>query len=176
MSLFFDLSFSVPVAILKIVLMLLIILNNMLKIITYPNEILTTPSRPIENPLDPQIRNLVKEMIQVMREHKGLGLAAPQVGKNINLFITEIEDELLVYINPVIQKVSGKEVVAEEGCLSFPGKYLPVVRQNKVKIKFTDIDGKKQILKASGLLARAIQHEFDHLQGVLFTERAEEDF
>jgi len=146
----------------------------MLEIVTYPNPILKEKCRPISNPTDLEIKQLITDMTSAMRAHQGLGLAAPQVGKNINLFLTEVDDELLVFINPEIQKLSGRETRAEEGCLSFPGKYLPVTRPNKVKIKFTNASGQKQILKASGLLARAIQHEYDHLNGVLFIERTEE--
>lgn len=146
----------------------------MLEIITFPNPILKQKCQPLNNPTDLEIKQLITEMTKTMRAHDGLGLAAPQVGQNIQLFLTEIDDKLIVFINPEIQKLSGKEVRAEEGCLSFPGKYLPVVRPNKVKIKFTNAEGRRQVLKTEGLLARAIQHEFDHLNGILFTEKAEE--
>lgn len=145
----------------------------MLEIITYPNPILTQPSQPITNPTDLEIKQLVTEMTKTMRAHDGIGLAAPQVGKNIRLFLVEIDHNLTVFINPEIQKLSGKETRMEEGCLSFPGQYLPIVRSSKVKIKFTDASGQKQIIKATGLLARAIQHEFDHLEGILFIERTD---
>ncbi len=145
----------------------------MLEIITYPNPILTQPSQPITNPTDLEIKQLITEMTKTMRAHDGVGLAAPQVGKNIRLFLVEIDHNLTTFINPEIQKLSGKETRMEEGCLSFPGQYLPIVRPSKVKIKFTDASGQKQIIKATGLLARAIQHEFDHLEGILFTERAD---
>ena len=146
----------------------------MLEIITYPNPILTQPCSPVNNPTDLEIKQLITDMTQAMRANQyGIAIAAPQVGKNLNLFLTEVDDELLVFINPEIQKLSGKEVRAEEGCLSFPGQYLPVVRPNKVKVKFTDASGQKQIIKAEGLLARAIQHENDHLEGILFIERTD---
>ena len=147
----------------------------MLEIVTYPNPILEKKSLPIKNPTALEIKQLITEMTKVMRAHDGLGLAAPQVGQNLRLFLTEVNHELLVFINPKIQKVSGDLIRLEEGCLSFPGKFLPVVRPNKVKIKFTDQVGRKQNLKAEGLLARVIQHEFDHLEGVLFTQRAESE-
>ncbi len=145
----------------------------MLEIITYPNPILTKPCQPIINPTDLKIKQLITEMTQAMRAHDGIGLAAPQIGKNIRLFLVEIDHNLMVFINPEIQKLSGKEIRMEEGCLSFPGKYLPIVRPSKVKIKFINATGQKQIIKATGLLARAIQHEFDHLEGILFTERTD---
>ena len=147
----------------------------MLEILTYPNTILKQPCKPISDPTSLEVKQLILEMTKTIRsDGSAVALAAPQVGESVRLFITEIDHELLVFINPEIQKLSGKDVRAEEGCLSFPGKYLPVVRPNKVKAKFTDQSGKKQIMKASGLLARAIQHETDHLDGILFTERAEQ--
>ncbi len=146
----------------------------MLEIITYPNKVLEQPSIPIKDVTDLRIKNLINEMVKTMRAHNGLGLAAPQVGHSLQLFIAEVDNQLLTFINPEIQKLSGKEVKMEEGCLSFPGKYIDITRPNKVKIKFTDSSGQKQILKTSGLLARVIQHEFDHLRGILFTEREKE--
>ncbi len=146
----------------------------MLEIITYPNKVLEQPSIPIKDVTDLRIKNLINEMVKTMRAHNGLGLAAPQVGHNLQLFIAEVDNQLLTFINPEIQKLSGKEVKMEEGCLSFPGKYIDITRPNKVKIKFTNSNGQKQILKTSGLLARVIQHEFDHLRGILFTEREKE--
>ena len=145
----------------------------MLEILTYPNPILTKSCQPIANPTNLEIKQLVTDMTKAMRAHDGLGLAAPQVGKNVRLFLTEIENELMVFINPEIQKLSGKDTRIEEGCLSFPGQYLPIIRSSKVKIKFTNAAGQKQIMKASGFLARVIQHENDHLDGILFTERVD---
>ncbi len=146
----------------------------MLEIIIYPNPILTQKCNPVSNPTGLETKQLIADMTKTIRsDGNALALAAPQVGKNLNLFVIEIDDNLRVFINPEIQKLSGKEVRAEEGCLSFPGKYLPITRPNKVKVKFTDTCGKKQILKTSGLLARAIQHENDHLNGILFINRTE---
>jgi peptide deformylase len=145
----------------------------MLEILTYPNPILKQKSKLVSDPTSLEIKQLVSDMTKSMRAHEhGLAVAAPQVGSSLRVFVIEIDDKLMVFINPEIQKLSGKDVRMEEGCLSFPGKYLPIVRPNKVKVKFTDSSGQKQIIKASGLLARAIQHENDHLDGILFTERA----
>ncbi len=146
----------------------------MLEILTYPNPILKQKSKSVSDPTSLKIKQLVSDMTQSMRAHEyGMAIAAPQVGKSLRIFVIEIEHEVMVFINPEIQKLSGKDVRTEEGCLSFPGKYLSVVRPNKVKIKFIDSAGQKQIMKADSLLARAIQHENDHLDGILFTERAE---
>jgi peptide deformylase len=148
--------------------------TTMLEIITYPNPILKEKCKPVSNPTSLEIKQFIADMTQSLRAHEhGLAIAAPQVGKALRIFVIEIDDNLITFINPEIQKLSGKDDRREEGCLSFPGKYLPVVRPNKVKVKFTDASGQKQILKASGLLARAVQHENDHLDGILFTERAE---
>ncbi len=144
----------------------------MLEILTYPNPILKQKSKLVGDPTSLEIKQLISDMTQSMRAHEhGMAIAAPQVGKSLRIFVIEIDHEVMLFINPEIQKLSGKDVRAEEGCLSFPGKYFPIVRPNKVKIKFIDATGQKQIMKASGLLARAIQHENDHLDGILFTER-----
>lgn len=148
----------------------------MLEILTYPNPILKQKSKLVGNPTSLEIKQLVSDMTKSMRAHEhGLAIAAPQVGQPLRIFVIEIDDDLMTFINPEIQKLSGKDVRMEEGCLSFPGKYLPIVRPNKVKVKFTDASGQKQIMKASGLLARAIQHENDHLDGILFIERIQEN-
>ena len=147
----------------------------MLEILTYPNPILTQKCKPVSDPTSLEIKQFISDLTQSMRAHEhGLAIAAPQVGKLLRIFVVEINHELMTFINPEIQKLSGKEIRAEEGCLSFPGKYMPIIRSNKVKVKYTDASGQKQIMKADGLLARAIQHENDHLDGVLFTERAKE--
>jgi peptide deformylase len=144
----------------------------MLEIIKYPNPILREKALEIKNPTDPKIKQLVSEMVSALRAHDGLGLAAPQVGQSLRLCIAEVDHELFVLINPEIKKHSGDEINMEEGCLSFPGKFLPVKRSQKVKIKAFDSNGKKQIIRAKGLLARVLQHEIDHLNGVLLVDRA----
>jgi peptide deformylase len=141
------------------------------KIVKYPDPILRQESEPIKNPTDPEIQQLILDMLKTMRANEGLGLAAPQIGKNIQLCVIEIEYEVFVLINPQIKKLSGDNVVSEEGCLSFPGKFLPVERADRIKVSAFDTNGKKQIIRARGLLARAIQHEVDHLHGTLFVDR-----
>jgi peptide deformylase len=147
----------------------------MLEIIKYPNPILREKSLEIKNPTDPKIKQLISDMASALRAHDGLGLAAPQIGQSLKLCIAEVDHELFVLINPEIKKYSGEEINMEEGCLSFPGKYLPIKRYEKVKIRALDANGKKQIIRAKGLLARVLQHEIDHLNGVLLVDRANDN-
>lgn len=146
-----------------------------LDIIKYPNKLLREKCKKVKNPADPEISQLVLDMLKTMRANNGLGLAAPQIGKNICLCVVEIEGEQFVLVNPRIKKLSGNEVVMEEGCLSFPGKYLPIKRPDKVKVKFQDLGGRSQVIRAKGLLARALQHEIDHLSGELFIDKVSEE-
>ena len=109
-------------------------------------------------------------MLETMHEANGVGLAAPQIGKNVRLAVIDIGDGPLVLINPVILKRTGKES-ADEGCLSFPGLSEKVERALKVVAEATDEEGNLYEIEAEGLLARAIQHEIDHLDGVLSVDR-----
>jgi len=127
------------------------------------------PLREISEPvkeINEEIEALVEDMFETMYEAQGVGLAAPQVGKNVRLFIVDIGDDPIVMINPVITKMSGKET-CDEGCLSLPGLTEKVERATKIVAEATDIDGSEYEIEAEGLLARAIQHEFDHLEGKL---------
>ncbi len=142
-----------------------------MKIVTYPNSILETKAQKIKNPLNPKIQKLIKEMRKTMKENNGLGLAAPQVGQSIQLCIIETENNFFVLINPKITTHSKETEIAEEGCLSFPGKFLQVERFASVQVRYLDEQGTKQKLKASGLLSRALQHEIDHLNGIVFINR-----
>ena len=126
--------------------------------------------------VDNSIRTLAKEMLQSMYAAKGIGLAAPQIGINKELLVIDInfEDssaEPLILINPEITNYGSTLNSYEEGCLSIPGVYLNVVRPSTIKFKFRDEMGRPRKMKADGLLARCIQHEMDHLNGVLFVDR-----
>lgn len=142
----------------------------MLELVLFPNDTLREKSQPILNPTDDKIKLLVAEMTKILRANKGIGLAAPQVGENIRLCIIEIDDELFVLINPEIKKLSGDLICSEEGCLSFPGQFEEIERYEKIKVKALDVNGKKQVIRARGLFARALQHEVDHLDGTLFID------
>ncbi len=146
----------------------------MLQIITYPDPRLRVDCEEIKKPTDPKIKQLISDMLETLRGHEGIGLAAPQVGHNLKLSVIEIDDEVFVLINPKIKSRSGDKIFMEEGCLSFPGKFITIPRYERVKIKAVDANGKKQVIRARGLLARALQHEIDHLNGKLFVDRVED--
>ncbi|XP_015611246.1 peptide deformylase 1B, chloroplastic-like [Oryza sativa Japonica Group] len=115
-------------------------------------------------------------MFDVMYKTDGIGLSAPQVGVNVQLMVfnpagVKGEGEEIVLVNPVVYKMSKRLLVYEESCLSFPGIYANVVRPDNVKIDAQDVTGAKIKVKLSGLSARVFQHEFDHLQGILFFDR-----
>ncbi len=126
--------------------------------------------------VDKDVRSLAREMLQSMYSAKGIGLAAPQVGISKELLVIDInfEDsaaEPLILINPEITAFGSTLNSYEEGCLSIPGVYLNVVRPSTIKLKFRDEMGRPRKMNADGLLARCIQHEVDHLRGILFVDR-----
>ncbi len=120
--------------------------------------------------VDESTRRLLDDMTESMDAANGLGLSGPQVGKPLRVIVVRVGDELLHLVNPEIVRSSGEEI-AEEGCLSLPYYYGPVARPDQVTVQGLDRNGKKIRRKAGGLLARAIQHEIDHLQGILFTDK-----
>lgn len=144
----------------------------MLKIVIHPNSILRKKSEKIKDPLSLDIQKLIPEMIKTMIAKDGVGLAAPQIGKNIRMIIVRYKDNNLVIINPKIIKKSLLKEWDEEGCLSVPGIFGDVKRCKKITIKYLDELGKEKKLSAEGLLARIIQHEIDHLDGILFIDKA----
>ncbi len=143
----------------------------MLKIITIPNPILRQKAKKIADVMDPKIQKLIPQMTEIMLK-EGVGLAAPQVGESIRLIIVKYKDGSVAMINPRILKKSILKEWGEEGCLSVPGKYGEVKRSKKLTIRYTDEKGKAKTLNAQGMLARIIQHETDHLDGVLFIDKA----
>lgn len=145
-----------------------------MQIISYPHPTLRRVSKPIKR-VDANLRSIVREMFERMYESKGIGLAANQVDIPLRLFVVNLEakpgeGEEMVFINPVISKPKGT-AEAEEGCLSLPGIYANIVRPKQVTINAYTIDGREITAEVSGLLARCVQHELDHLDGVLFTDR-----
>lgn len=124
---------------------------------------------------DDSLPSIIEGMAEVLYNENGVGLAAPQVGLSKKIVIIDLSfgekvDCILPVINPEILETEG-ECVMEEGCLSFPGIYEDIARPEKVKVRFQDINGETRELEADGFLARVIQHEFDHLDGILFVDR-----
>ncbi|MBU4284683.1 peptide deformylase [Patescibacteria group bacterium] len=136
------------------------------------NPILRKKTEPVAE-ITGEVLNLIKNMSKTMAENKGVGLSANQVGKSIRLFVISPGlSKKQVFINPEIIKLSKKTETIEEGCLSLPDVFVPIERAKSLKIKAIDENGKEFKLKAKDLLARAIQHEFDHLNGILICDNA----
>lgn len=137
---------------------------------TYPDPILSQKGRKIseEEIQSAKIKKLIFNMFETMAQKNGLGLAAPQIGESIQLCTINHGGEKYVLINPKITTKSWRKEICEEGCLSFPEMFIPVKRSESVKVKALNEKGEKIKLSASGLLARALQHEIDHLNGILF--------
>ena len=125
--------------------------------------------------VDKKIQDLIESMFELMYEGKGLGLAAPQIGELKRLFICHIpDDNPRVFVNPEIVQTSEEQVLLEEGCLSIPGIYAEILRPRQVTVQAWNEKGKPFTIDADGLLARVVQHELDHLNGILFVDRLNE--
>ncbi|MGA4720310.1 peptide deformylase [Fictibacillus nanhaiensis] len=144
---------------------------TILKIVEHPHPVLETECEQVKT-FDKKLKKLVKDMFETMYEAEGVGLAAPQIGIAEQIAVVDIGDDTgqLVLINPVVKKASGSQS-GPEGCLSFPGLFGEVERPFEVTVTAQDVNGKEFTLKASDFLARAIQHEIDHLHGILFTSK-----
>ncbi len=148
-----------------------------LEIIQYPDTRLKKKSKPVSS-IDDNIRRLLDDMAETMYDAKGVGLAAPQVGKNIRAIVVDASrgddykegSGLIQLINPSIVDYHGKQI-GEEGCLSIPGFVAKVSRYDYVKVEALNRDGNPVVIEATGLLSRILQHEIDHLDGILFFER-----
>jgi len=142
-------------------------------IVIYGNKVLREVSEKVDT-INQEIKDLVSDLIDTLKKAQGLGLSAVQIGILKRVFIVDlsavdITAKLKVFINPEIIITEG-EIEFEEGCLSFPGIYQKIVRPAKVKVKALDVDGKPFELEADSLIARAILHEYDHLEGKLFID------
>jgi peptide deformylase len=150
-----------------------------LAIHTLGDSVLRTPAKRISK-VDESVRELARAMLRSMYAAKGIGLAAPQVGVHKQLLVIDLDPENgeappMVLINPEIRSYGPGLEACEEGCLSIPGVYLDVVRPTTVEVAFRDETGRPQRIWADGLLARCIQHEMDHLNGVLFVDRVTDE-
>jgi peptide deformylase len=145
-----------------------------MQVLTLGNELLRQKAEKIDK-IDDEIKDAAKQMFEIIKKDKGVGIAGPQIGLMKRIFVTHIEgDEERIYINPSILETSQETIKYEEGCLSVPGLYADVVRSESIKIQAWNEKGKPFTLETSGLLARVIQHEYDHLEGILFLDRLSE--
>ena len=148
--------------------------DSQLEIVHYPHPTLRHESKPVKR-VDGDLARTVRDMFQLMYASGGIGLAANQVDLPLRLFVANLaaapdDGEELVFINPVITRPKGTEE-AEEGCLSFPELYGPVKRPKQVTVDAYNLKGEQIKAELTGMLARVVQHETDHLDGVLFTDR-----
>lgn len=143
-----------------------------MNILIYPDPALRKKAKPLTS-IDKEVHEKVEEMMELMRQANGVGLAATQVGWNVRLFIIDADNNKhhdKVFINPKIIEESG-ETNKEEGCLSFPGVMSKIIRAHRIKAHAYNLDGQKIEIEAEGLVARAWQHEMDHLDGCLFIDK-----
>jgi len=145
-----------------------------LEIVTYPDLILRKKAAPVRQ-LNSSVQELIDSMIVTMHAASGIGLAAPQVGVSARIMVVDTScgedpDAIIALINPEILSKEGEDI-REEGCLSVPGIYEELTRYNRVEIKGINRSGQEVVLVGEGLLARAFQHELDHLDGILFFDR-----
>ena len=142
---------------------------SVLLIRTFGDPVLREKARPVES-FDDALRRLAEDMIVTMHEAPGVGLAAPQVGRPLRLIVFDIGEGARALVNPTLYDDWGEQI-GEEGCLSLPGLYFPVRRREHVAAKGFDLEGHEVTIEATELLARVLQHELDHLEGVLFIDR-----
>lgn len=147
-----------------------------LDIVKLGEDILREKAEPVAEVND-EIRQLAEDMFDTMIEADGVGLAGPQVGKKLRMFVAMADDDVRrVFINPQIIKTSEELGDYDEGCLSIPQVYETIRRPVKVTVQALNENGKPFTLEADGLLARIIQHEYDHLDGIVFIDRGDKDF
>ena len=143
-------------------------------ILTEPNKLLRQISQPVESVGDSE-RELMNDMLETMYAANGIGLAAIQIGVPKRIIVMDLSKEEnkklpMYFVNPVIKKKNNEKANYEEGCLSVPNKFAEIDRPSKCEVEYLDYNGNKQNLQAEGLLATCIQHEIDHLEGILFID------
>lgn len=143
-----------------------------MKIVKYPNNVLVKKSEPVTT-VDDELREFVIELYQLMVDNNGVGIAAPQVGKNIRLFIFPAKSigNYQCAINPAITSVSDRKILAPEGCLSFPDLNVDIKRHASIEVRYADLDGEYITETLHGIRARCFQHEMDHLNGIVHLDR-----
>ena len=143
-------------------------------ILTEPNKILRQISKPVEKVGDEE-RELMRDMLETMYVANGIGLAAIQIGEPKRIIVIDLSKEQnkknpMYFVNPLIIKKNDEKITYEEGCLSVPNQFAEIDRPSKCEVEYLDFNGNKQNLQAEGLLATCIQHEIDHLEGILFID------
>ena len=143
-------------------------------IVTEPNTLLRQVSQPVEQVGEPE-KELMNDMLETMYAAKGIGLAAIQIGVPKRIIVMDLSKEEnkklpMYFVNPVITKKNNEKITYEEGCLSVPNQFAEIDRPSKCEVEYLDYNGNKQNLQAEGLLATCIQHEIDHLEGILFID------
>jgi peptide deformylase len=146
-----------------------------MRILEYPDPGLKLEARELDKESVRHLRTLVRRMTRAMRDAPGIGLAATQVGVQERVIVYEIDDEVTALVNPRIVETSEECAVEEEGCLSFPGLVVPIERSVRVVCEGSTVEGEPVSVDADEMMARVIQHEIDHLDGVLIIDRAEPD-
>lgn len=146
-----------------------------LEVRLFGDTVLREISAPVDT-IDDELRNLAEHMIDTMIAEEGIGLAAPQVGRNIRMLVVDGsvfgDDSVAVaYINPIIVAASKTKIMYEEGCLSIPDIRADVERPEAIQVRYTNIGGEEVVEELEGLHARVLQHELDHLDGILFVDR-----
>ncbi|HLB72522.1 MAG TPA: peptide deformylase [Sedimentisphaerales bacterium] len=142
------------------------------RITRYPAAVLGKRAEPVER-VDDNIRRFVGKMTEIMLKNKGVGLAAPQVGVSLRLFIISLDgtaENVRVYVNPRVTPIGELDTI-DEGCLSVPGVYTKIPRYKRCEVAATDLDGNEFTEQAEGLYSRALQHEYDHIEGTTIVNR-----
>lgn len=145
-------------------------MSNMPVVTGKDTDVLRTVAEPVER-VDDAILRLAGEMQKTMKAEKGVGLAAPQVGVSKRVILATIDEVVTLMVNPEILSFSAETEICEEGCLSLPGEWGNVSRAKRIKLKYLNEDGEQVQTELVGLNARVVQHEIDHLNGVLFVDR-----
>ena len=138
-------------------------------ITTYGNPVLRQKAHPVET-IDSEIKRVCESMVEALIRANGVGLAAPQIGVSKRIIVLDLDGEFHVLINPEFVDVCGEEDESQEGCLSVPGVEAPVLRKRRACVRGLTLDGKETEVEGEGLIARALQHEIDHLDGILFID------
>lgn len=134
-------------------------------LVLFPDERLRQTS--VEVDFSTDIKSLIENMFKTLYEHKGVGLSAIQIGVPFRVVVADVGQGREIYINPKIERIGGTKKLMDEGCLSFPGIYEKVERFSKITISYKDVDGNEKILNTGGLRAQMLQHEIEHLDGIL---------